>query len=405
MTRSAHHIRQTAAFAILIAIILSAFIMPGAMAQGQSESRTVEVIGTGRIVDGDISSARNEAISDALAAAVGLAATDLLHQLAIVESFEDINRLLLSDAGSFLQYKILAETTTGQTCRVMVKTDISVDRIRNLLAQNGIFVQVDAPLAVLLLIAEKQLDDTAYRAWWTDPFVESTAESNLSDALASQGFQVVDHGQFLPATIEAYLAETDTLYGSGISDTQAAFFGTWYEADVVVVGTATADRAPNAMGDELRSFRGTLSVRSLRTDSGELLAESVRNVLAADTDDTAGSHRALSEAGTRTGALLAGQIQNAWNQSEENGPTAVTVVVKRGYQLEHFVAFRRMLSELPGVNSLQTSLMTPEETVLNLEYEGTPQEMGEALLLKSFEGFGIDVEASPDTLRVSLMPN
>lgn len=404
MTRSILHIRYTIAVAIFFAI-LAAVSAPAAMAQ-ESGNRTVEVIGTGRIVQGDISSARDTAISDALVTAVGLVTSDLLHQLVIVESFENVNSLLLSDAGSFVQYKILAETTSGKIYRVMVETEVSVDKISEILTQNGILVRSEAPLKVLLLIAENQLDGTVCQSWWTDPFVESIAESGLADALGSQGLDVVDHGQFLPATIEAYISESETMHDWEISDTQAAFFGSWYEADVVVVGTASAERAPNAMGDELRSFKGTLSVRALRTDTGELLAESTRSVLTTDTDDVAGNDNALSEAGTRVGALLVGQIQNAWNQSEETGPLAVTVVVKGGYQLAHFVAFRRTLSELPGVGSLQTSGMTPEETILNLEYEGTTQEMVEALLLKSFNGFGVHIdEPTADTLRLALVPN
>jgi len=405
MTRSPIHNRHAKSLAILLAT-LAVIIPSSVMAQSESGSKTVAVIGTGHIKDGDISTARQDAISDALVTAVGMVTTDLLHQLVLVESFQDINRLLLSDAGSFVQYKILTETTSGKIYRVMVEIDISIDRIQNLLAQNNILVQNETPLSVLLLIAEKQLDDTTYRSWWSDPFVESLAESGLSDTLTSQGIQVIDHGQSLPATLEAYLEETDSSNGWNLSDSQAAYFGTWYQADVVVVGYTIAERAPNAMGDELRSFRGTLTVRALRSNTAELLTEYTRNVLTADADDIAGSQKALSEVGTRAGALLTGKIQSAWKQSEKTGPMTVTVVVKGGYQLSHFVAFRRMLSELPGVNGLQTSSMTPEETVLNLEYDGTPQEMAEVLLLKSFEDFGIYIaEASPDTLRLSLVPN
>jgi len=406
MIRCTVALRPIALIALLFAILGVVSTPSSVLAQDPSENRTVEVAGTGHIVNGDISTARKTAISDALVTAVGLVATDLLHPLVMVESFQDVNRLLLSNAGSFVQYKILTEATSGQIYRVMVEASVSVDKIRELLSQNGILIRSDTSLKVLLLVAEKQLDDTTYRCWWADPFTESAAESGLADALGSQGFEVVDHGQFLPATLEAYLAETEGPSDWEISDAQAAYFGTWYQADVVVVGSSVAERASNALGDELRSFRGSMSVRAVRADTGELLAEGIRNVLTADADDIAGSQNALVESGTRAGALLAGQIQSAWNRSEETGPIAVTVVVKGGYQLAHFVAFRRTLSELPGVSNLQTSEMTPEETILELEYEATTQKMAEALLLKSFDGFGVYItEAAPDTLRLSLVPN
>jgi hypothetical protein len=191
-----------------------------------------------------------------------------------------------------------------------------------------------------------------------------------------------------------------------ITDDQAAFFGAWYQADVVVVGSAMAEKASNALGDELKSFRGSLSVRAIRTDSGDILAQSDRSALTADADDITGGRTALTETGARTGALLSGRIQNAWQKLEKKGPAAITVVVKGGYQLAHFVRFRKTLSGLPGVGNLQTSGMTPEETVLELEYEASTQEMAETLLLKSFAGFGLFItEAAPETLRLSLVPN
>jgi hypothetical protein len=400
------HIRHLAVMATLLALLAAALVPAPVLGQAPSENRTVEVVGTGHIVNEAISTARKAAISDALVTAVGLVATDLLHPLVIIESFQDVNRLLFSDAGSFVQYKILTETTSGQTYRVIVEASVSVDKISEILTRNGLLVHHETPLKALLLIAEKGLDDTTHHSWWADPFTESIAESGLAGALGSQGVDVIDHGQFLSATLEAYLSETESSQDWELSDAQAAFFGTWYQADVVVVGTATSERASNAMGDELRSFRGTLSVRAIRTDNVAILAESTRSVLTADADDTTGSHQALAEAGTRAGALLAGRIQNAWQQFEETGPIGVTVVVKGGYQLAHFVKFRKILSELQGVSNLQTSGMTPEATLLELEYEATPQEMAEALLLKSFAGFGIHItEATPDALRLSLVPN
>lgn len=404
MIRSPLHNRHVAV--ILFIVLAVVLIAPPTPAQEAVKNRTLVVIGTGRVANGDISSARKAAISDALVTAVGLVSTELLHPLVIVESFEDMNRLLLTSAGSFVQYKILTESTSNRIYRVLVEADVAIDRIRMTLAQNDILVQKKTALRALLLIAERQLDETGYRCWWADPFTESIAETGLVEALGSQEFEVVDHGQFLSATLEAYLEETESPQDWDISDAQAAFFGSWYQADVVVVGTARAETASNSMGNELKSFRGTLSVRAIRADSGEILAESTREILTADVDDIAGGHKALAEAGIRTGTLLAGQIQSAWNQFKETGPIGMTVVVRGGYQLADFVQFRRVLSTLPAISSLQTTSKTPEETILEVEYDGSAQEMAETLLLKSFDGFGINIaEVTPEALKLSLVPN
>jgi len=405
MTLGNLRLQHIAAVPLFLVILVFA-ALSARVALGQSDSRTVTVIGTGRIVSENVTTARNEAISDSLVTAVGLVVSDLIHPVVMVESFNDLNRLVLSSAGGFIQYKVLTETTSSRIYRVMVEANVSVDNIRDLLIQNGILLQKTTPLKVLLLVAEMGIEDSTYQYWWGDPFVQSTAEAGLADALNSQGFLVIDHGQLLPPILEAYLAETRTRPGAEISSEQAVFFGEWFQADVVVVGSAVSERAPNTLGDELRSYKGVLSVKAVRTDTGEILAQASRDLLIADTDDSTGSQKALAEVGAQTGAILSGQIQKAWQQFEDTGPLLATVVVKGGYQLAHFVAFRRMLSVIPGVSALQISSIMPEETILDIEYEGTAQDMAEALLLKSFDGFGINItDAAPHNLRLSLVPN
>lgn len=405
MTRKSIRTRYMAATLFLFAVLAVAS-PPALKSQDHSGSRTVTVIGTGRIINGDITTARRQAISDSLVTAVGLVSSDLLNHLVIIESFKDLNRLVLSDAGAFLQYKVLTETTTRQIYRVMVEANVSVSSIQNLLTQNGILLQNTTPLRVLLLISEKGLDASSYGSWWEDPFEASIAESALADTLSSQGLVVIDHGQILPPVLAAPPAGIWMPSESKLTADRAVLFGEWFNADVVLVGSALSEQAPNTLGDELRSYRGTLSVKALRTDTGEVLAQSDRNILTTGTDDDTGSRRALMEAGARTGALLAVEIQNIWQQTEGTGSVLATIAVKGGYQLAHFVTFRRMLSEIPGVSDLKTNRITPSETILDIEYDGTTQALAEALLLKSFGDFGIYITSTtPGGLRLSLVPN
>ena len=486
--------KNTACIIILLSLLIAA-ISSVALAQNQSENQTIDVIGTGRIYGEDISSARDQAISDCLVTAISLVAADLLQQQVLIQSFRDMNRLLFSSADKYVQgYKVLTEDTTGRVYRVMVQATVSVEKIRELLIQNDILSRNTTPLKVLLLIAEQDLGDVFYRYWWGEADSESVSEAPLSGSLVEPGFGVVDHSRPWPvaadsdtlletppdpdindskaagdsgsltetppgpemsnsqaaAISEAPLAgalvkqgfvvvdhsrswpvagDSDTLVeappdpdindsqatgdsgsltetppGPEMSNSQAAALGARFQADVVVVGTATVKKASNVLGDELRSFEGTLSVRAIRTDTGFVLADISRKFLTADADDLSGGHRALTEAGAQTGELLAGEILTAWQQTAEKGPIAATVVVEGNYQLSHLVSFRRVLSGMPGVNGLQTRGMTPKETILSLDYEGTAQGLAEALLLNSFEGFGVHItETTPDAIRLSLV--
>ena len=378
-----------------------------ASAQNQPENRIIEVIGTARIYGDDIATARDQAISDCLVTAVSLVTTDLVHQSVLVQSFQDINRILFSGSDKFVQdYKVLTEATSGKIYRVMVDATVSVDKIREILSQNDILIQNETPLKVLLLIAEKNIGDADFKCWWANPDAEAISETGLTEALGKQGFVVVDHGRQLPSGISDSSTGVEPPPGPEMSDIQAAHLGVLFQADVVIVGTATAEIAPNVLSNELKSFEGTLNVRAIRTDTGNILAKTSQNILTADADDLAGGRSALTKAGDKTGELLGEQIQTAWQQTAKKGPINVTILVEGNYRLAHLVAFRRMLSDMPGLSNLQTRAMTPDETTLALDYEGTTQELAEALLLKSFKNFGIHItEATPDTIRLSLVSN
>lgn len=437
--------KNAACVTILISLLV-AITTTSAIAGNPSETRTIDVIGSGRIHGENVSSARDQAISDCLVTAISLVATDLLQKQVFLQYFQDINRLLFSGSDQFIQnYRVLTEDTTGRVYRVMVETTVSVEKIRDILIQNDILSQNIAPLKVLLLIAEQDFENESFKYWWGGADSETVSEASLSDALIEQGFVVINHErqgaadnnsdvrvEAMPndetgegqtaAPVEEETAMLDenrswpVFYdpdalaeapsGPEMSNSQAAAFGAGFQADVVIVGTAGVKKAANVLGDSLKSFEGALSARAIRIDTGGVLAEADRKFLTADADDFAGSRRALIEVGSRTGELLAGNIMTAWQQTSKQGPTAATIVVEGGFQLSHLVAFRGILSAMPGVSALQTRGMTPEETVLSLDYDGTTKKLAEALLLNSFEGFGVHIaEATPNEIRLSLVSN
>jgi hypothetical protein len=254
------------------------------------------------------------------------------------------------------------------------------------------------------LIAEKNLENSGYTYWWKDPFAESVSEAGLSDALRGQGFFVIDHGQLWPPGDDVFDTGTENEQGSEMTDLRAAAFGAWFQADVVVIGYATAELAPNVLGNELRSYKGAISVRALQTETVNVLLDNTQSILIAEADDLVGGRKALAAAGTQLGNLLGDQIQAAWENILAPEPIAATIAVEGDYQLAHLEAFRRTLNNMPGVNGLQIRAMTPDETILALDYDGTTQDMAEALLLESFKGFGLYIhEATSDTVRLSLV--
>ncbi|MBW2327575.1 MAG: hypothetical protein JRF45_14120, partial [Deltaproteobacteria bacterium] len=50
-----------------------------------------------------------------------------------------------------------------------------------------------------------------------------------------------------------------------LDDHQAVSLGLKVQADVVIIGTSVAERTPNIMGQNIRSFKGVVSARAIRT--------------------------------------------------------------------------------------------------------------------------------------------
>jgi hypothetical protein len=80
------------------------------------------------------------------------------------------------------------------------------------------------------------------------------------------------------------------------------------------------------------------------------------------------------------------------------------VIVEGTRDLSKFVIFRAELNEIPGVDSLQTSEMKADEATIIVNFQGNAKELADALMLKTFESFGINIyEVSQSHLRVRLV--
>ncbi len=387
----------------IIAMMLFLIVTPiWLFAQSPSQLKTIEVVGTGSVHGDNVSYARDEAISNGLVMAVGIVVADLVPPQTIVEKFSTLNQTLFSKADRFVKgYKVLTETARGKKYRVLVQATVSVDRIQEELSQSGMPLEANAELRVLLLIAEQNLEDHFPRYWWGESyaFVEAISESQLAAAMVSQGFSVIDRFSINKSPF----SELGKSLNYNLDNTQAVEIGRLFQADIVVVGSAMAESAANLMGDELKSYKGSLSVRALRIETQVEIASLTQTALSAESDDISGGRKALAAVGVKAGTILASQLHAAW-QNEVGKSQTFEILVEGTRQLVHFVQFRKIVADLPQVNELQTKEIMPDKATLGVDFQGTTRQFAEALLLKSFESFGIHInQVTPEQIRLSLV--
>ena len=400
---------------ILLFILFLLVMLPwGVQAEEQLHTKTVLVIGTGRIYSDNVTVARNRAISNSLVSAIENIAKDFLPFESLIQNFQVINEILYSNTEEFVQeYKVLTEALSGNTYRVMVQATVLIDKVHQQLSIAGIMIGKKSMPRLLFFIAEQSTEDSLPQYWWGQGMsaVKSAAENSMAAVMMKKGFLIIDYENLAQNLRNESLDELDhqeaieTLSLEPELDHQEAVeLGVLVNADVVIVGKAIASKAPNIMGKNIKSFKGVVTARAFRTDTSEEIAFASQTTLSINVDEVAGGRAALSEAGALAGKDFSLQILEEW-QKEIKKPVTIELVIEGTANFANFVQFRKTLNDIPGVNRVQLKEMRLDESVIFVDFQGNAKELADALMLKAFDSFGINIyEVSQKSLRIKLIP-
>jgi hypothetical protein len=385
----------------LAVIILCGLFLPLAAPAEALRTTTVDVIGTGKACGQNISKSREQAIADSLVSALELVLSDIISRDLLIHNFQKLNEIFYRHTDRYVtNYKVFAEVSSGNRYRVMVQATISVDKVEKRLVEEGILLG-KAPLPkILFLVTEQNINDPIPKYWWGRgmPFFQSTVEKAMAATMADKGFHVIDHGIRMPSL------DGDTIvYPMNLSDIEAVNIGILLNADIVVIGNAVAGKTINRMGSNIRSFKGIINARILRTDTGAEIAATKKAAAAVDSNETKGAGKALSHAGQLAAKELSVQIIAALQDKKE--AEVLEILVQGTDDLSNFVMFRKTLETIPGVKNVQTKLIRPGETTIMVLFQGSPRELADALMLKTFVMFGISIDkVSENYLKLELIP-
>ena len=375
----------------------------GDQPEAKTAKSTYVVIGTSMILQENVTAARERAIASSLVSALGLVAAEFMAIDTLVENYESLNRLLYDQTTKYIQdYKVLTEAAADKIYRVMVQVTVADQRVKSQLAKAGLLQQKAQMPRVLFYMAEQTLNQPAPQYWWGKgmSFATPTSEAAIADAMRKKGITVIAHG---PRVQQAAFGTISDI--PEISREEAANFGTEMKADVVIIGSAIADNAPNTMGSGLRSFKGVITAHAYRTKTGDEIAAMTRTAVTVNSSEAAGSRDALVSAGGLVAEELVAQVIKAW-QREGQQPSQIELFLSGTGNLANFVMFRRMLASISGVEEVQVKEIRGEEASLGVEYKESSEKLASALMLHAFDTFGINIyEVTPEYLRIALTPN
>ena len=380
---------------LLVAVLWLTVCCPVA-AQEAGTVSVVEVVGSGAIRGDDMASARNQAISNALVSAVAAVATEIKPFQEQVDKFKLFNELLYNQTDRFIQgYKVLTEYLSGSNYRAIVQATVMKDRIEETLLGANLVLQAHEMPKILFFLVEKKMEDVQPVYWWGQDlvFVVPLAEEAMAQTMREKGMTVINHGVIVEPLN----------YPTNIPIQDAVELGKHMAADIVIVGTATAEKTTNVMDKTVKTFKGSVSAKAYRTETAKEIAFAARTAVSASENEEKGSRDALFNAGLLVGQEMILQLTSAW-ESESSQQSLVEINIHGTRELANFIKFRQALGKIPGVTAIQIKVMKADESILSVEYEGTAQSLADELLLKTFESFGIDIyEVSPGSLGIELV--
>ena len=168
-------------------------------------------------------------------------------------------------------------------------------------------------------------------------------------------------------------------------------------ADVLIVGSGSAVAAPNTMGGDIKAFEAVVEARAFNVKTGQPIGRTRQKAVASGQDDIMGGRDALSGGGTLAGDDLARQVMAAWQQDQDRSAVIEVTVEGTGGHIASLVRLRTTISSLSGVKELKMKEMSADRAVMAVSYQGSTRSLADALLLKTFNGFGIDIfEVTPE---------
>ncbi|NOY70677.1 MAG: hypothetical protein GXP53_14520 [Deltaproteobacteria bacterium] len=356
---------------------------------GKTDTKTVITIGNSHIYKNNITAARTAAIAEARKIAVQTAAASVLSRQNLMEGFETFSAVVSERRREFIgSYRILKEFKTDNDYSVLVETSIMMDSVKSDLAAAGLVAAGGTLPAVLFMVAEKEADDIGYSFWWTKgrlPFSGWAASPPMLQVFRENGFTVIEPDM---AAEETAAAGEGLKLTAAPTDFDAITFARRLGAELVVVGTATAEVMPNELGEHLRAYKGSVSLRALKCDTGEQTANINDSAIITGEDPITGNKNALSSAGIAAGRDLVQRLLAKWKATPVVSGH-ITVTVTGTDILARLEAIKGVLATISGVSTLMMSEMTPDKAILSVDYSGSANELADTLLMKSFPGFGI----------------
>ncbi len=370
--------------AILLGLLLT---MDIALAAGSVKVLTGATTGQEKIRGENIPGAKKNAVKQALKVAVQNGFASLVSRQVFGANLEFLYGRLLPRASDYvITYRVMGGVAQKGYYLVGVESKVNLELLEKHLTDAGILNAATDKPVILFLIAEQVPGNLLPRYWWgnnPEPYT-SLSETIILEQMSKDRFKIVGTGPDRPDP-SFYNIRFTSIY-----DAPAAMeLGRALRADMVVLGKATASESINRMGDE-KIFDGVIDLNVYDLGSGKQVMVSVSRAAARSTMDQEGAVGAITEASVLSARDLNQKIDAFWTQNLRR-EKLFDVTITGDKFLSRFIALKKRFKEIQDIENMQPREIGTDKAVMEIVFKGSPEQFADAVMLKTFVGFGIEV--------------
>jgi len=378
-----------------MALFISFWVFTG-FAFAAKDSGIFMTVTTGKrmVVNHNIQQAKQGAVSDALSAAVQNAFSELMTPQVLASNLDFLYTEILSHPSDFIiTYRSLGEIEHKSAFLVAVESRVNLEMLQKTLTDAKILdAGKDKPF-IMFFISEKTPSDDLPRYWWgkDSTSYKSLAEETIAGKMIQNRFMLVGNGPQRPdpSFYNITFISVDDI-------NSARTLGKEMKADMIIFGNAASSLATNRMGGE-KTFDAEILLQAYDVNTGEKIINSKVQAVAKSNTDEEGYTQALVKAAGVSAEDLIEKINSYWSRNLRKEQTFDLKLSGDNF-LPRFIALKQRFKDMPEIINILQKEIGSNSSLVQIQYKGNPSRFANAVMLKTFDSFGLEITDVTDTL-------
>ena len=387
-------LKKSSSIGFIVLFITVLFISEPSSAVEDSSILMGVTTGKGRITSQNLQQAKQNAVYEALKVAVQNAFAKIVSKQVFASNLDFFYSQVLPHASDYIiTYQVLGGIENKGYYLVGVESKVDIHKLEKTLTDARILnANKDKPV-ILFFIVEKTPSDLLPKYWWgKNPIpYQPLAETIIIEQLIQDRFIITGNDSVRPDP-SFYNITFNSIY-----DVAAAKgLGKKMDADMIVFGKAVSEEAINRMGEE-KTFNSQIDLEGYNLETGEKVVTSqVQAVVKSDMENE-GNIQALIKAASLSAQDLSKQLNEYWTGYLRK-EHAFDVTIKGKNFLPRFIALKQQFKQMSGIENMQPKELGTDYAVMEIFYKGKSSQFADAVMLKTFDSFGLEFSDITDTL-------